>query len=43
MSCHATSFFTMENGKIKELNEYFGDNGLAPKWRRDKQIGKLIK
>lgn len=43
MSCHATSFFTIENNKIKELNEYFGDDGFAPKWRLDKQLGSPIK
>lgn len=43
MSCHVTSFFTIENNKIKELDEYFGDDGQAPKWRIDKQIGKPIK
>ena len=43
MSFHVTSFFKMENGKIKELNEYFGDDGMAPQWRSDKQIGKPIR
>ena len=43
MSCHATSFFTIEDNKIKELDEYFGDDGYPPKWRLDKQIGKSIK
>ena len=43
ISCHATSFFTIYNDKIKELDEYFGDDGFAPKWRLDKQIGKQIK
>ncbi|SHH45735.1 hypothetical protein [Clostridium intestinale] len=43
MSFHATSFFIIENNKIKELDEYFGDDGSAPKWRLDKQIGKPIK
>lgn len=43
MSCHATSFFKMEKGKIKELDEYFGDDGAAPKWRLNKAIGQPIK
>lgn len=43
LSYHATSFFTIENNKIKELDEYFGDDGFAPKWRLDKQLGKPIK
>ena len=43
MSCHATSFFKIENNIIKELDEYFGDDGDAPKWRLNKKIGKPIK
>ncbi|MGL4850317.1 MAG: nuclear transport factor 2 family protein [Clostridium sp.] len=43
ISCHAISFFILENNKIKELDEYFGDDGLAPKWRLAKKIGKKIK
>ncbi|MCF0147244.1 MAG: nuclear transport factor 2 family protein [Clostridium sp.] len=43
MSCHATSFFKIENNKIKELNEYFGDDDFPPKWRLDKKLGKPIK
>lgn len=42
MSCHVTSFFLMEDNKIKELDEYFGDDGIAPKWRLDKKIGMPI-
>ncbi|QUH20286.1 nuclear transport factor 2 family protein [Alkaliphilus sp. B6464] len=42
ISVHATSFFEFNNGKIKVLNEYWGDDGKAPKWRIDKQIGKPI-
>ena len=43
MTFHVTSFFTIEDNKIKELNEYFGDDGFAPKWRLDKHLGKPIK
>lgn len=42
VSVHATSFFEFNNGKIKLLNEYWGDDGNAPQWRIDKQIGKQI-
>lgn len=42
VSVHATSFFEFNNGKIKLLNEYWGDDGKAPQWRIDKQIGKPI-
>ncbi|MBX4260396.1 nuclear transport factor 2 family protein (plasmid) [Clostridium estertheticum] len=42
VSFHATSFFEFNNGKIKLLNEYWGDDGKSPQWRIDKQIGKPI-
>lgn len=42
-SFHATSFFEFENYKIISLNEYWGDDGVAPQWRLDKKIGKPIK
>ena len=42
MSCHVNSFIKIENGKIAELDEYYGDDGEAPKWRRDKHIGKAL-
>ncbi len=42
-SFHATSFFEFVDDKIISLNEYWGDDGVAPKWRLDKGIGKPIK
>ncbi|HEX2946245.1 MAG TPA: nuclear transport factor 2 family protein [Clostridia bacterium] len=42
-SFHATSFFEFNNGKIKQLNEYWGDDGKPPQWRIDMKIGKPIK
>lgn len=42
MSFHAVSFFNMEGEKIKTLDEYWGDDGEAPEWRKDKHIGKPI-
>lgn len=42
MSFHVTSFFKIEGEKIKELDEYWGDDGVAPQWRLDKHIGKPI-
>ena len=42
LSFHATSFFEFNNNKIKQLNEYWGDDGKAPQWRIDKEIGKPI-
>ena len=42
-SFHVTSFFEFDNDKIIYLNEYWGDDGVAPQWRLDKGIGKPIK
>lgn len=42
VSFHVTSFFEMIDGKIKSLDEYWGDDGTAPQWRIDKKIGKPI-
>ena len=42
-SFHATSFFEFIDDKIISLNEYWGDDGVAPQWRLDKEIGKPIK
>lgn len=42
ISVHATSFFEFNDGNIKLLNEYWGDDGRAPQWRIDKRIGKPI-
>jgi len=42
MSFHAISFFCMENDRIVSLDEYWGDDGPAPAWRRDMHIGKSI-
>ncbi|MGF7144611.1 uncharacterized protein YndB with AHSA1/START domain [Anaerotaenia torta] len=39
-SFHVTSFFKISEDKIKLLDEYWGDDGRAPQWRIDKQIGK---
>lgn len=41
-SFHATSFFRMAGGKIAELDEYWGDDGAAPEWRRSMEIGVSI-
>ena len=41
-SFHATSFFEFCGDKIAVLNEYWGEDGAAPQWRREKHIGKPI-
>ena len=42
-SFHVVSFFEMAEGKIHALDEYWGDDGAAPQWRADKNIGKPIR
>ena len=42
LSCHAVSFIKFKDRKIVQLDEYWGDDGPAPQWRLDKQIGRQI-
>ncbi|MBP1754691.1 MAG: hypothetical protein H6Q59_1089 [Firmicutes bacterium] len=42
-SFHVTSFFKLEDNKIQVLDEYWCEDGIAPQWRIDKQIGKPIR
>lgn len=42
VSFHVTSFFEFEGDQIKVLNEYWGDDGVAPTWRLEKHIGRPI-
>lgn len=42
-SFYAISFFEIDNGKIKSLTEYWGDNGDAPEWRRKLNLSKKLK
>ena len=42
VSVHATSFLRMEDGKIALMDEYWGDDEKAPKWRLDMGIGKKL-
>ena len=41
-SFYVNSFILLENGKISKLDEYWGDNGVPPKWRIDMNIGSKI-
>lgn len=41
-SFHVTSFFRIENDKIKSVDEYWADDGKAPDWRKQMRIGKRI-
>ena len=43
LSFHVTSFIQVINDKIVAVDEYWADDGIAPKWRLDKHIGKAIK
>lgn len=42
-SFHVVSFIKTEGGKIVSLDEYWGDDGAAPEWRRDQHIGVPIR
>ena len=35
MGFYAASFFTIRDGLIKEITEYWGENGEPPRWRQD--------
>lgn len=41
-SFHVVSFFRMQNGFIRELDEYWGDDGPAPQWRLARRLGRPI-
>ena len=42
VSCHAVSFIHIKDGRIESVEEYWGDDGLPPQWRRDMGIGVPI-
>lgn len=42
-SFHAVSFFTVENGLIAALDEYWSDDGPPPEWRRRLGLGVPIR
>lgn len=42
LSFHVTSFIKEENGLIVSIDEYWGDDRVAPQWRIDKKIGTSI-
>ncbi len=43
LSFHVVSFIRTEGDKITSVDEYWGDDGEAPKWRADKKIGVQIR
>jgi len=42
LSFHAVSFIEIQDDKIIAMNEYWGNDGTAPQWRLDKNIGTAI-
>lgn len=43
LSFHVTSFINIRDDKIACIDEYWGDDGDAPQWRKDMHIGSSIK
>ncbi len=43
LSFHVTSFIKTDGEKIVGIDEYWGDDGEAPMWRREMNIGSKIK
>ena len=41
-SFHVTSFLTLQNDKIVQMDEYWADDGPAPQWRQEMHIGTMI-
>ncbi len=42
-SFHAVSFFTLKDGRIMSLDEYWADDGEPPAWRKSMGIGRPIR
>lgn len=42
-SYHVVSFIKLANGLIYEMDEYWSDDGEAPAWRKEMNIGKAIR
>lgn len=42
LSFHVTSFIRVVDGRIASMDEYWGDDGEAPLWRRELHIGTKI-
>lgn len=41
-SLHVVSFIQIKDGQIISMDEYFGDDGMPPQWRLEKNIGTPI-
>ena len=42
-SFHVVSFIGIRDGRISSLDEYWSDDGEAPDWRKELNIGKKIR
>lgn len=42
LSFHVTSFLSLKDDKIAAMDEYWGDDGEAPKWWQEMHIGRAI-
>ena len=43
MSFHVISFIRIKQGKIISVDEYWADDGDAPRWRQELRVGRPIK
>lgn len=39
---HVVSFLSISEGRIRSIDEYWGDDGPPPQWRQEKHIGTAI-
>lgn len=42
LSAHAVSFMLVQNGLIRKVDEYWGDDGEPPAWRQEMGLGRRI-
>lgn len=43
LSFHVVSFIRVDGGQIASVDEYWGDDGDPPQWRREMHLGSAIK
>lgn len=43
LSFHVASFIRVVDGRIASMDEYWGDDGEAPRWRQELHIGTKIR
>jgi len=42
ISTHVVSFFALKGEQIETLDEYWGEDGAPPQWRREMRLGRPI-